>query len=205
MVLGRHFHLIVAMCVIPVGVDCIPRIYHGDVHQLFHALASPNFVERRNYNILGRCDIVHVDCHWHSSCSFSHETSDYDGRIVAGAAKFFEVVDELDLIAVADNKNDNNAVGVLSERDDFVIFCICGFHRVDEGFKVLVRCVALVHDTEVCNQTVLEEHCHAFLILFYCFVDAIEKGNLIRDLRGANKRTMRLCGEGETSWSRAGK
>ena len=35
------------------------------------------------------------------------------------------------------------------------------------------------------------------LFLFYCFIDAIKKGMLIRDPCGANKRTMRLCGEGE--------
>ena len=94
-------------------------------------------------------------------------------RVVAGSAKFFEVVDELDLVAVVGN--DNDAVGVLSERNDFVIFYICGFHCNDEGVKVLVHCIAVVHGMEVCNPAVLEEHCHAFLFLFYCFVNAIKK------------------------------
>ena len=118
--MGRRFPLIAAACAIPAGAGCFPRVCRGDVHQLFHALAFPKFVERKNSNFLGRCDIVHVDCHWHSSGSFSHETSNYDGRIVAGATKFFEVVDELNLIAVVGNNDD--AVGVLSEHNDFVIF-----------------------------------------------------------------------------------
>jgi hypothetical protein len=100
------------MCVIALVAGCFPRNSYVDVNQLFHALASPNFVKRRNSNFSGGCGIVHVDCHWHGSGSFSHEASDYDDHIGAGAINFFEVVDELDFVAVVGNNID--AVGVLS-------------------------------------------------------------------------------------------
>jgi hypothetical protein len=95
----------------------------------------------------------------------SHEASHCNGFVGLGAPEFLEAVDKLDPLEVV--SNDNNAVGVLGEGNNFVIFQILGFHRVDKGVKVLVRQVILVYGTKVCKPAILEGHCaYLFSILF---------------------------------------
>ena len=76
------------------------------------------------------------------SWSAADEATNADGRVGASATKFFAVVDEFYLTAVVGH--DYDAVEVLSEGVDLVIFCFVIAEGFDEGAEVPVGFVACV-------------------------------------------------------------
>ena len=71
-------------------------------------------------------------------------------------------MDELDSTMVVSDQD--NAVGVLGEGVDVVIFLLLDVGRVDEGFEVPIRQFGGVDFSEVQEPTVMEDH-HALTLI----------------------------------------
>ncbi len=84
------------------------------------------------------------------------EASHCHDRIDSGATELLAAVDELDSTVVVGDED--NAVGVLGDGVDFVIFLHIDVGCVDEGAEVPVCLVGCVDVAEVQEPTVMEDH-----------------------------------------------
>ncbi len=124
--------------------------------KLFGVVAMPNFLGWWDFYFRGCCRNVHVDDNGGGSWSTADEATDADGRNGASAAKFLAAVDKFCPTVVVGHNND--AVGVLREGIDLVIFLFVIAEGFEEGAEVPVCCVVCICCAEVPLPAVVEDH-----------------------------------------------
>ena len=102
------------------------------------------------------------------------EASHCHDRVDSGATELLAAVDELDSTVVVGDED--NAVGVLGDGVDFVIFLLIDVGCVCEGVEVPVRLVGGVDVAEVREPTVMEDHraLTLFSTKLFVVIDAID-------------------------------
>ena len=108
--------------------------------KLFGVVATPNPLGWGDFYFRSCRRDVHVGDDGGGSWSAADEVTNADGRDGAISAKFLAAVDEFYSTAVVGH--DDDAVGVLREGVDLVIFCFVIAEGFDEGAEVPVGCVA---------------------------------------------------------------